>query len=398
MAPNPNLRERVSAAFAALTVRADEETGQPPAQPPMTAPARRAAGRSTVTTTEAFSLSMVYRAVQILKTSVKQLSLGTYRGDERISSPLFVRRPDAATTRSGFLEQTVVSLACAGNAYWRIRRFLTGDGAPGGVMSLEVLNPLGVIIHRTDTGKITSYEFPGGPTLKPDEVQHLRLLRVPGTPYGLGPIQAAQVELRGAIDLRDYSANWLEESGVPSGVLTSDQIITDDVARQTKERWNDTQGARKGVAVLGNGLSYETVYLSPADAQFLESRQFDVTQIARLFGVPSSLMLATVEGSTDTYQNVAQDWLGFVRFALMDYLIEIEDAFTELLPRGQEAKFNVEALLRSDTTTRYGAHRTALEAGFMTVNEVRGIENLARFDDPAADIPAALKTKEPVNA
>ena len=75
-----------------------------------------------------------------------------------------------------------------------------------------------------------------------------------------------------------------------------------------------------------------------------------------------------------TYQNVEQDWIGYIRFSLMSYLIEVEQAFTTLLPRGQEARFNLEAILRSDTLTRYNAYKIGLEAGFLTVDEVRASE------------------------
>lgn len=351
----------------------------------MTAPARETAARP-VTTGDAFSISMVYRSIQIHAISAKQLSLDAERDGKLVKrAPALIRRPDLGVSRSAFIEQSVVSLACTGNAYWR----KTTDSA-GQVQNVEVLNPLDCEPVADSAGKLVGYSYKGS-KLKPSEVQHLSLLRVPGSLKGLGPIQAAQVELRGALDLRDYSANWFEDSGVPNGVLKSDQHLTAETAKQAKAQWNESQGARKGVAVLGAGLAYQQIFLSPADAQFLESQQFTVTQIARLFGVPASLMLASIEGSTQTYANVEQDWLGYIRFSLMSYLVEIEDALTELLPRGTSAKFNVEALLRSDTTTRYNAHKVALEAGFMTVAEVREIENLG-------PLPATAPTAQEATA
>ncbi|QTX04117.1 phage portal protein [Agromyces archimandritae] len=366
----------------------------PPASDPstaITAPPRSAARRA-VTTGDAFSISMVYRGIQIHAVAAKQLSLGAERGGKAVkSTPSLLRRPDVSMSRSAFIEQSVVSLACTGNAYW----LKTLDEA-GQVRNVEVLNPLDAAPLADEAGRLAGYQYRGR-TLAPREIQHLSLLRVPGSLKGLGPIQAAQIELRGALDLRDYAANWFEDSGVPNGVLKSDQHLTADAAKQAKATWQESQGARKGVAVLGAGLSYQQIFLSPADAQFLESQKFTVTQVARLLGVPASLMLASVEGSTQTYANVEQDWLGYVRFSLMSYLVEIEDALTELLPRGVEARFNVEGLLRSDTTTRYAAHRTAIEAGFMTVAEVREIENLgpmpaaAPAPEPAAPAPSAAE-------
>ncbi len=373
--------------FFGLSVREDV----PGPSDPSTALAipRRSEALRSVTAADAFSLSMVYRAVQIHATSIKQLSLDTKRAGVVIPNEALIRRPDIDQSRSAFFEQTVVSLACSGNGYWRIYRDDLGK-----VSNLKPLNPLDMRVNTSRAGNVTGYVYQGN-DLAIEDVKHLKLLRVPGTPYGLGPVQAAQKELRGALDLRDYSSNWFEESGIPNGVLKTEQVLAPDQAQAAKDSWNSSQGAKQGVAVLGNGISYAPVYLNPKDAQFLESQQFTVTQIARLFGVPSSLMLATVEGSTDTYQNVSQDWLGYVRFSLMAYLIEIEDAFTDLLPRGQEATFNVEALLRSDTATRYTAHKTALEAGFMTVDEVRAIENLPPLTATAQTIPQPTPIKEP---
>lgn len=321
---------------------------------------------------DALGLSMVYRAINIHAISAKQMSIDVYRNGQVIESPSWVRQPDYKINRPAFVEQSIVSLATTGNAYWEIAR-----DASGRIMNLQVLNPLDVTINSKDDGTVESYKVVSSAKerkLRPEQVQHLSLLRVPGSNYGLGPIQAAKRELKGAIDTRDYSANWFEESGVPSGVLKSDQVLSPDQATAAKNAWNATAGAKNGVAVLGQGLNYAPIFLSPSDAQFIESQNFNVTQVARLFGVPSSLMLADAGGSSMTYQNVEQDWIGYIRFSLMSYLIEIEQGLTMLLPRGQEARFNLEAILRSDTLTRYNAYKIGIEAGFLTVDEVRASE------------------------
>ncbi|RZU66755.1 HK97 family phage portal protein [Microterricola gilva] len=353
--------------------RSEETLASDPSTALVIPPRAGSGSTRSVSAGEALGVSMAYRAIQIHAVASKQLSIVALRerdGKALPIAPSLVRRPDVRLTRSSFVEQCVVSLASQGNAYW-----LKSFEAPGVVRNVQCLNPLDVVPMGDANGELAGYSYRGR-DLNIDEVQHLSLLRVPGSLKGLGPIQAAQVELRGALDLRDYSQNWFQDSGIPNGVLKSDQHLQSDTAAQAKATWNESQGAKKGVAVLGAGLSYQPIYLSPADAQFLESQKFTVTQIARLFGVPASLMLASVEGSAQTYANVEQDWLGYVRFALMAYLVEIEDALSDLLPRGTVAKFNIEALLRADTTTRYGAHKTGIEAGFLTIPEVRAIENL----------------------
>lgn len=344
----------------------------PPTGDPIAVPAR-SAGTTSVSVNDALGLSTVYRAVSIHAVAAKQLSYAAFRAGVEIApeqTPAWIRRPDIDSSRSAFLEQTVVSLALNGNAFWRVTR------NDRGVSNLEVLNPLDVLIQTNTAGRVIAYRYQGRDLALAD-IQHLRLLRIPGTPYGLGPIQAAQRELRGAIDVRDYAGNWFTASGVPaSGYLATEQPLNADLAKVTRDAWTTATADRDGVPVLGSGAKFVQLYLSPEDALWIDAQKFNTAATARLFGVPASLMLATVEGNTQTYANVAQDWLGYVRFSLMQYLVEIEDAFSQLLSRGTDAKFNVEALLRSDTTTRYAAHKTGIEAGFLLRSEVRVIENL----------------------
>lgn len=334
----------------------------------LTIPPRTAAPR-TVAAGDALSLGAVFRAVQVISTSIASLSVDAFRGDERLDpQPLFIRQPDVDEHRPAFLEMTTVSLASQGNAFWRIWR-----DNQGRISNLQVLNPLDVEIQHTQAGRVTGYQH-AGRVLSPEDVRHLKFLRVPGTPRGLGPIQAAQAELRGAIDLRDYAANWFEDSGVPSGLLKSDQPVTKDAADDARDEWDKTPAGR--TRVLGSGLDYKAIYLSPRDAQFLESQQFSTTGMARLFGMPSSLMLASIEGNTQTYANISQAWLEFTKFTLAKYYREIEEAFTALLPRGTVARFNLEAFLRAETETRYQTHALALNSGWLSIDEVRAIENL----------------------
>ncbi|WP_159449225.1 phage portal protein [Demequina sp. NBRC 110055] len=324
-------------------------------------PLRRSAA-SDVTTDSALSLVPVYRAVAILSTAASQLTLDVWRGREQIETPLVVRRPDMAMPLSEFLAETVTSLALNGNAYWRVTR---DDRGP---RNIEVLDPWKCSPQEDGT---LGYE---GKRLQPSEFRHLRLMPRAGVLYGLGPIQAARAELGGALDLRNYGSEWFRSGDIPSGVLSSDLPITADQAKEFKDVWHQRDAHE--IAVLGSGFSYSPVMLSPEDAQFLQVRQFTTTEIARLFGIPAHMILAAVEGTSLTYSNTQQADLAFVRWTLMTYLRAIETAISEVLPGQQTARFNLDALLRPDTSTRYLAHQTALTAGFMTVNEVRDIEGL----------------------
>lgn len=324
---------------------------------------------------EALGMIAVYRASQVISTSVMQLSFDAYRNDEQIDKPLILRKPDPDESLSAFSEKTALSLVLNGNSFWRVFR-----DNQGRVTGLRVLNPHDVVIDADAEGTVTGYQYRGR-TYTKTEVKHLSHMRVAGTPRGRGPIQAAQSELRGALDTRDYSSNWYQDAGVPTGILSAKTPLNADQAAQAKAQWEATQGGTRGPAVLSGDWSYQPVYLSPEDAQWVAVRQFDTTAIARLFGIPAGLMLAAVEGSSMTYSNISQAWVEFQRFTLSRYVIEIEDALSDLLPRGTEVKANYGALLAPDALTRSQLHTAATQAGWMSINEVRAIEGL----EPAPD-------------
>jgi HK97 family phage portal protein len=237
-----------------------------------------------------------------------------------------------------------------------------------------------MLIKSDDYGNLLGYTYRGTIEYSIRDIQHLKALSVPGNLYGLGPIQSCQPELLAIKDTRDYASTWFEKSGVPSGILKSDQMLSPDAAKAAKESWN-ALGAG-GLVVLGNGLSFQSNYLNPKDAQFLENQAFGVQQIARLFGIPANMMLASVDGNSMTYTNIEQEQIAFTRYTLSQYYVEIEAAMSSLLPRGTEARMNIDALLRSDTLSRYQAHQIALAAGFKTIDEVRHDEKLPMLGVP----------------
>lgn len=306
----------------------------------------------------------VYRAVQILSSGIGSLTIDTWRSGEAFTPPLWIRQPDAKLTPSEFLEQTATSLALQGNAFWRVVR----DTPTAPINALIVLDPNEVVVHKDGT-----YGW-RDKTFRNWEVQHLRLLSIPGRELGLGPIQAAQSSLGGAIDLRNYAAEWFTSGAVPNGILSTDQKLNAETAKRYQEQWDEKAG--RGTAVMGDGFKYDPILLTPEQALWIEAQQFSKTDIATLFGIPPHLMLAAVEGGTQTYANIGQADLNFMRHTLTAYSRKIEEAFTALLPRTSVARFNLDAILRPDTATRYAAHATALSAGFLTVNEVRALEGL----------------------
>lgn len=356
-----------------------EGSDVPPEAVPLSIPSRSSLPVNDATLLRTIG---VYRAVQLLTLGVSQLSIDVWRGNDPIEKPSLVKRPDIKLRDlAAFTKRTTASLALTGNAYWRVTRNSRNEAS-----NLEVLNPHECSPQTDGTLSVAGFKT----NLMPNEFQHLGMMWVPGSLEALGPIQAARVELTGAVKTITYGSEFHDSGDVPSGVLKTDQVMSPAQANEYKARWM-TRQARE-VAVLGQGLDYKPILLSPADAQFIETRQFDTTAIARLFGIPASMFLAAVEGSSLTYNNMAQADLSFVRWTLQAYLTEIENAFSAVLPSTQTAKFNLDGVLRPDTATRAIIHQTNLAAGWMSINEIREIEGLNPV--PGGDLPSGVIKKE----
>jgi HK97 family phage portal protein len=343
-----------------------------------------------VNAAEAVTLSTVYAAITLITNAMKQCSLDVYRNDAKVTAPLFIRQPNTDMSQRQFIELLVASLATDGNAFVKVDR-----GPTGTVLNLSALDPRAVQVQLDPkTGAVTGY-LAGTTTLRADEVKHLKLFRRPGEAKGLGPIAAAARDIRSAIDTRDFASDIFRNSGVPTrGFLKSDQALSAEQAGQVRDSWTDAAGDPYGVPVLGSGFDYRSVAISPKDAQWLESQRFSTTGIARIFHIPANLLLADIEGTSQTYTNVSQSWVEFSRFGLAPFLLEIEDALSSLIPGGAVVRFNLEALLRADAQTRYTTYQLALSSGWLTKNEVRAIEGLDPIDGGDA-LPAAAPAPAP---
>ena len=337
------------------------------------------------------SMTAVYRAVQVIVSAASQLPLTVERGGAIIpqaSVPAFVRRPDPRMGRAEWVTHMVSAMVLHGNAYARIER----DSA-GNMIALRPLDPRAVMVtvNPTTHAIVIGAE---GQTLSAADVLHAHLQpETTGAPFGLGPIQAARLDLQGARQTRDFAAQWFDGTGQPTGILSSDAASYEDAVR-VRNAWNgidddgnpvDQSRNPSGVKVLPKNFTYAPLSISPREAQWLEAREFDTLQIARLFGIPSTLMLAAPSGGSMTYSNAEQDWISFVRFSLMYYLRPLEEALSDVTARGQDVRFNLEGLLRSDTKSRYDAYAVALASGFMTLDEVRALEGRDPLPTPNGD-------------
>ena len=201
---------------------------------------------------------------------------------------------------------------------------------------------------------------------------------MPGSWNGLGVIEAQRKALATSVDMQNYQSTTFSSGGVPSAVISLDaKNVPTETLIQVGEDWQAAFGSgnRKPV-VLSQGMTVAPIAWSPLDAQFLESRQFDIAEIALMFGLNPTDLTATIGGSNLTYANVSDANQERVKRSYAPWTMRIESAWSRLLPQGNRLVANPEAILRMSTAERYASYTTALGAGFMTIDEVRALEHL----------------------
>jgi HK97 family phage portal protein len=340
--------------------------------------------RSTTVVNEKTALTLVpvSRSISVLETAIMQIPVEVYRGNEKIEEPMWLDMPDIQNnvSQAEFIGTTLVHMALFGNAFWQTTR-----GARG-IANVKVLHPGSVAISTDERGnKLYSVNGTYVPT---NSIVHIKLWSKPGINdlLGEGPIQRHRNTLIAALDLQNYADNWFKMSAVPTGVLQTTEFLSEDVAIANKTAFIESQQERS-VAVLSSGLSYEHIALNPEEAQFLENQKFIARQIANMFGVPSVYLGLSMEGQGMTYTNGNEDRNKLYEDGLQQYIVRIEQALTDLLPRGQYAKFNLTQFLRPNQLIRFQAYGLALDKGFMNINEVRELEGMLPIADqtPAVD-------------
>ena len=322
------------------------------------------------------SIPGLWRGVTLIADTIGALPIHAYRGDQRIEPmPPILERPYPNETRIETMSAIAASLVIHGNYI-----AVLGDiGANGYPESLYPVSASRVHVDRIEgrlSYKINDELFDG------ENVMHIKNFAMPGQIVGIGIVAAQRQGIGSALAMQEYAAKYFDGGAQPTGILYSDNAdLSQDEADMLKAVWmRHYGGTSREPAVLNASTKFEQLSDNAKDSQLVESREFSLTEIANMLGLPGYYLGAP--NSSRTYSNVEQEQLQFLR-GITPLLTRIESAFTDLLPRGQYAKFNTDALLRSDTLTRYQAHKIALESGFLTVDEVRSdFENRPPIGQP----------------
>lgn len=335
-------------------------------------------GPLNVSAQTGLGIPAMWRCVQLIADSIASLPLVAFRNGNTIQpTPAILSQPDRTMTRVDMLASTVASLLIDGNAYW-----LLGDRDELGYPRQAVLLATDAVhIKTAENGAVVNYHV-AGQTYSPEEVLHIRGLTMPGMVQGMSVIQHHRRTLGLSIAGEECAANVYDAGGLPVGVLEVDADITRDEADALKAGWTEKNGGRNRTpAVLANGVRYKPLSFTPADLELIDARRYSAGQICTLFGVPPHMVgVAGASGNSLTYSNVNQDSIHFTRYTLRPWLSRVEQALSTLLPRGQNARFIVDDLLRADTLERYQAYQVGLAAGFLTVDEIRKMEDLTDME------------------
>lgn len=346
-------------------------------------------------------MTAVYSCVRILSEAVASLPLLVYEQSDSHSQrardhPLYFLlhdEPNPEMTSFIFRETLMTHLLLWGNAYAQIIR-----NGKGEVVALYPLMPDRMKVDRDEDGQLF-YEYQvskanpsintantaGTVRLHPQDVLHIPGLGFDGL-VGYSPIAMAKNAIGMAIACEEYGAKFFAHGAAPSGVLEHPGVLKDP--SKLRDSWQATFGgsANSGkVAVLEEGVKYTPISIAPEQAQFLETRKFQINEIARIFRIPPH-MVGDLEKSS--FSNIEQQSLEFVKYTLDPWVSRWEQAMTKILLTPEEKKkytikFNVDGLLRGDYQSRMNGYAIARQNGWMSANDIRRLEELDPIPEEA---------------
>lgn len=340
---------------------------------------------ATVNTDSSMRLDAVWACVNLLTDIVAPLPWRAFRQSsdgllDRVRDPKLLVHPsnEIALSASDWRGQIMRSWLLRGNAYGLVKEI----GPQGEPTSIQIVHPDYVSVVRL--GPLGPFEYrllgekkdlwPGG-----DLIHMPGSYTVPGTPIALSPIDYARQTIGVGLQSEAYAAKFYGDSAIPSGILHTDQSLTGEQATAMKARFNEAVKGRREVAVLGAGMSFTPISVSPAEAMWLDASKVTATRIARIFGVPPE-MIGADGGNSMTYTNVESRFLNLLTLAGRPWIARLEHALSNLLPGRLIVRADVDELLRTDTKTRVDVQTQRIRSGLRSVNEVRREDNLPPID------------------
>lgn len=337
----------------------------------------------------ALTIPTVWACVSLLANAVAMLPLGAFRRTDgipkQLPDPPFLTSPSAGLTQSEWLQSVMVSLLLRGNAYGRISardNFMRPT-------QIDLLSPDKMMVGQDAAGGITySYNNKGIQTdLAPSDVWHARGMTMPGAKVGMSPITYAAMTMGVDLGSRQFASEYFSGGGIPKAMLMSDRDLDQEQSRGLKEKFMAAAKRREPI-VMGAGLSYKTIQVTPEESQFLATQTFNVAQIARFFGVPAE-MVGGSSGNSNTYANVEQRGIEFLTYSVGPWLKRLEDCLFPLFASPVYVRFDTAALLRTDAETSAKIDVQLIAGKIKTPSEIRNDRQLPPMT-PAQKVEADM--------
>jgi len=332
----------------------------------------------------AMALSAVWSCVRLISETVGSLPVGVYertpdgreQTDKHFLYRLFKEAPNDLMDPLAFREAMTLQLVLWGNAYAKIER--DGKGVPISLMPLRADR----MTPTKEAGTVTYHyqKSAGEHIFAKENIFHIKGMSVDGI-VGMSPLGYSRHIMGVTASADMYASKSFSTGGVPRGVLTVDRILTAD-QREALRRIYEGINVREssGTWVLEGGTQWVPTQIPPDDMQMLQSRQFQLAEVARIFRVPS-FMINDAEKSTTWGSGIEQQNIGFLQYTIRPYLTRWESTVSHsLLSRTDRRNYfiahNVEGLLRADSAGRSAFYSQAAQNGWLTRNEIRSLENL----------------------
>jgi HK97 family phage portal protein len=332
----------------------------------------------------ALSIPGAWRASNLVADLLGSVPWSAYVGPVKSVPPL-LEQPSPPDTRVTTFSSWALDLLWHGNAIGIVAaRALAGT--PTAVYPVPAEQ---VGVRRVDERHyplpIGTIEYAiGGLTFSPWEVIHIKSLCPPSALRGMGVLET---HLSGALELSKEQmrqALALSEHGVPTGYIQAESPdTTTGELKKLKAGWMQSQRTRT-VAALNATTKFTPLSWNPEELQLVEARRYSLTDLENIFGLPVGWLGGM--NSARQYSNIEQDAVNLLKFTLGGHFARFEAALSLAFPRGTVVKANLDSILRADTLTRYQAHAIALGSEFLTVDEVRELEDRAPLSPEA--IPA----------
>ena len=356
-----------------------------------------------VTPNTALRNSAVLRAVILLSETIAQVPLGIFnKFTKKVYTDIPLARvlalsPNRYMSSFDLRTALMTNLLTRGNCFAEIER--NGRGQVIGLYPLDTDKMSLMIDKKGEIWYKYSYfsgEMEKGEVIfKNHELLHVKWLHSDGL-WGKSAIQLAREAVGLSLAAEDYGATFFGSGGKPDSVLTTDVKLKDTTIEKLKQQWAER---RDKTLILEEGLKYQSISLPPEDSQFIETRKFQIAEIARLFGVPPH-MLGDLERAT--FSNIEHQNINFVIYSAMPWMRRFEQEMERKLLSEKEQqeysiRFRVDGLLRGDTESRYKAYSTGRHAGFLSTNDIREKEDLPsieggdEYNAPLNTIPTSLE-------